>query len=100
MGLLFAIIIGVMVGTVASSFFRENFDFVAIDAFIGMAGALLGLGLYFLLGGNEILLFSWSAVLIEVIVAVLMVTAFNLLHKSVTKKRVLKAPIPKGSRGS
>lgn len=83
MGLLFAMIIGLLAGAVAGALLQENYDLLFMNAAIGIAGGLVGLGLYALLGsGDGALLLSWAAILFEIISAAAAVIVFSLLHKA------------------
>lgn len=87
MGLIFAIIVGVVVGGIGGAFMRENFDYVIIDSLLGISGAIIGDALYFLLtGAEEFLLFSWGALLAEAVVALIAVLSLNFLQRISPKK--------------
>ena len=86
MGLIFAIIVGLIVGGVGGSLMHENYDYVIIDSVLGIAGAIVGDALFFILtGADEFLLFSWGALLTEALVALIVVLGFNLLQRSITE---------------
>ena len=52
------------------------------DSVLGIAGAIVGDALYFILtGADEFLLFSWGALFTEALVALVVVLGFNLLQR-------------------
>ncbi len=88
MGLIFAIIVGLIVGAIGGTLLRENYDYLILDCLIGIGGAIVGDALYFILtGASEILLFSWGALLTELLVAATAVMGFNFIHRP--KKEIL-----------
>ena len=88
MGLFFALIIGGLVGGVSGALMRDkNIDFVVIDAFVGVIGSIVALGIYLLTVTSEApLFFSWGAVLFEVIGALLTTMLFCVVHKKTSDK--------------
>jgi uncharacterized membrane protein YeaQ/YmgE (transglycosylase-associated protein family) len=87
MGLLFAIIIGALIGIFGSVPLQKNFDLLLINALVGTSGAILGLAFtFFIFPGQDLLLFSWSALIVEAIVATIAVIIFSTLHKIASKK--------------
>lgn len=85
MGLLFALIIGLLVGVIAGRLVRDGYDMLIMNVVFGIAGALVGLGLYaitFTGTGSGLSLFTWNAVILEALCAAIAVVIFSLLHRA------------------
>jgi len=85
MSLLLAMIVGILAGLAASLLVRKEKspDYLIIGGLIGMAGSLLGTGLWLFLfvdttETNQ--LFNWSALFMSIIGALVFVLVFNLLQ--------------------
>lgn len=88
MSILLALFIGAVIGVIAGFILREGVDHLIINAVLGIAGAVFGLGLYYLnsSAGTEGSLFSGRGILCSLVGALLFVLLFNLLHKSLPQK--------------
>ena len=71
---------------------KENYDLLLLNALMGIAGGLVGLGIYAVTAsGDESVLFSWVAVTFEVLGALIAVGIFNLLHRAAPDKKNIVA---------
>ena len=92
MSILIAMIIGLVTGVVAGALMKENYDLLFMNSVLGIAGGLLGLGVYAITAsGDESVLFSWTAVTFEVLGALITVGILNLLHRAAPDKKNIVA---------
>ena len=86
MSLLLAMIIGVIIGAGASFLFGPDPEKMFINCLLGLSGGILGLVFFFLTVPTDTdSLFSPVALLASAVLAALLVTLFNLLHKAAPK---------------
>jgi len=82
MALLIAIVLGLLVGGLASYVWQENLDSLAINLIFGVAGAVFGTAFYYFVlndatsGG----LFSLAGLVTSLLGALIFVLIFNVLH--------------------
>ena len=96
MSLLIALLIGVGMGVATGFWFRRNADYLLIDTISGVAGAIIGLAVYFFAwNGNIFSLVSVGALLSEVLGAAVLLLFYQLaiaLPKKKKGKQTIEGP--------
>lgn len=87
MSLLAALLIGILIGGVGGFLLRENFDLLAFNILMGIAGSILGGAVYFFTdSAGGYLSFSWADVLFSVVGALIFVMLINFAHRTTPEK--------------
>lgn len=88
MGLVFAIIVGLIVGLCGLLFFQKTYDLLLIYLLVGVGAAIIGDGLSLLVTANqEATWFSPIAIGLEIVTSITGVLLLALLQKAAPKNK-------------
>ena len=90
MGLFVTLLVGIVVGGGFGFLLMDNIDFLLLNVILGVAGSILGLGIYYFLlaGTHETSFVSLPSILCSVITAMVLLLIFNGIHKLMPKRTV------------
>lgn len=81
MGLLFAMIVGIVVGALGSVLLQKSYDMLLVTILLAVGGAIIGDAVYYFASSNDFLLFSWGGLLSQLLGALIFVLIFSALNR-------------------